>query len=175
MKAKTSFPASDPLVFYGHNYHISYLDNKNGDLLGCIGYLGSNRVPPLPSNLTIAQIKNHGEKITRKSKTQACLFAAISRVMTLGSTKAIRDYLKKEYQEDERIEKCKSWFWQGNLVQKWWSKKPSKRYSQIFSIANSARLLGSKPFDSRIVQKILVTVLEIFETITIGLEDYKDC
>ncbi|KAA3475173.1 UBN2 domain-containing protein [Gossypium australe] len=63
------------------------------------------------NNLTIAQIKNHGEKITRKSKTKACLFAAVSptiftRIMILGSTKAICDHLKKEYQEDERIEKC---------------------------------------------------------------------
>ena len=32
----------------------------------------------LPNNPTVAQIKNHKERKTRKSKAKACLFAAVS-------------------------------------------------------------------------------------------------
>ncbi|KAF2319724.1 hypothetical protein GH714_018234 [Hevea brasiliensis] len=65
-------------------------------------------VPPLPRNPTMAQIKTHKENKTRKSKTKACLFATVSptifsRIMTCSSAKAIWDFLKNEYQGDERI------------------------------------------------------------------------
>ena len=65
-------------------------------------------VPPLLANPTIAQIKVQKEKKTRKSKAKACLFVAVSqmifmRIMSLKTTKKIWDYLKAEYEEDERI------------------------------------------------------------------------
>ena len=65
-------------------------------------------VPPLPANPIVAKIKAHKEKKTRKSKTKACLFAAVSqmifmRIMSLKTAKEIQDYLKAEYEGDERI------------------------------------------------------------------------
>ena len=65
-------------------------------------------VPPLPANPIVAKIKAHKEKKTRKSKTKACLFAAVSqmifmRIMSLKTAKEIWDYLKAEYEGDERI------------------------------------------------------------------------
>lgn len=38
-------------------------------------------VPPLPENPTIAQIKNHKEKKTKKSKAKACLFSGVSKTV----------------------------------------------------------------------------------------------
>ena len=65
-------------------------------------------VPPLPANPIVAKIKAHKKKKTRKSKTKACLFAAVSqmifmRIMSLKTAKEIWDYLKAEYEGDERI------------------------------------------------------------------------
>ncbi|KAA0048535.1 uncharacterized protein E5676_scaffold600G001730 [Cucumis melo var. makuwa] len=56
----------------------------------------------------MVQIKAQKEKKTKKSKAKACLFAAVSstiftRIMTLRSTYEIWNYLKSEYEEDERI------------------------------------------------------------------------
>ena len=53
-------------------------------------------VPPLPANPTLAQIKVQEDKKTRKSKANACLFAAVSemifmRIMSLKTTKEIWD------------------------------------------------------------------------------------
>ena len=65
-------------------------------------------VPPLPANPTMAQIKNHREKKTRNSKARASLFAAVSpeiftRIMTLKSSCETWNFLKSEYEGDERI------------------------------------------------------------------------
>ncbi|KAF2301955.1 hypothetical protein GH714_030756 [Hevea brasiliensis] len=65
-------------------------------------------IPPLPGNPTLAHIKNHKEKKTMKSKAKASIYATVSptiffRIITLGSAKAIWDFLKEEYQGDERI------------------------------------------------------------------------
>jgi len=51
-------------------------------------------VEPLPENPTVAQIKIHKGKKTRKAKAKACLFHAVSstiftRVMNLKSAKDI--------------------------------------------------------------------------------------
>ena len=45
---------------------------------------------------------------------------------------------------------------------------------KLLSIANQIRLLGSEFSDSRIVQKILVTLLERFDAIVSSMENSKD-
>ncbi|XP_049356984.1 6,7,8-trihydroxycoumarin synthase-like [Solanum verrucosum] len=65
-------------------------------------------IAPLPNNPTMAQIKNHQERKIRKSKAKACLFVVVSsnvftRTMSLKLAKEARDYLKTEYEGDERI------------------------------------------------------------------------
>ena len=62
----------------------------------------------LPNNLMMARIKHHKESKTKKSKEKAYLFVVVSstiftRIVPLRSTKVIWDYLKMEYEEDERI------------------------------------------------------------------------
>jgi len=61
-----------------------------------------------PNNPTMTQMKMQKEKKTKKAKTKACLFDVVSttiftRIMSFKSVKEIWDYLKKEYEGDERI------------------------------------------------------------------------
>ncbi|KAK4380796.1 hypothetical protein Sango_3029800 [Sesamum angolense] len=63
------------------------------------------KVPPLPANPTMAQIKNHKERKSRKSKARASLFVDVSseiflRIMTMKSTFEVWNFLKQEYEED---------------------------------------------------------------------------
>lgn len=138
-------------------------------------------VPPLPANPTMAQIKNHKEKKTRKSKARATLFAAVSpeifvRIMTMKSAFAVWNFLKEEYEGDERIKGMRVL----NLIrefelQKMKDSETVKEYSdKLLNIANKVRLLGSEFPDSRLVQKILVTVPERFEATISSLENTKD-
>ena len=110
MDAETSFSPMAPPVFDGENYQLwavkmeTYLEAL--DLWEAVEE--DYGVPPLPNNPTVAQIKNHKEGKTKKSKAKACLFAAVSstiftKIMSLKTAKAIWDYLKEEYAGDEKI------------------------------------------------------------------------
>ena len=116
-----------------------------------------------------------------KSKAKACLFAAVSpmvftRIMFLKSAKEIWDYLKPEYEGDERIRGMQTL----NLIrefelQRMKESESVKEYSdRLLSIANKVRLLRSVLKDSRIVEKLLVTVPERFEATITTLENTKD-
>jgi hypothetical protein len=138
-------------------------------------------VPTLPNNPTMTQIKSHKERKTKKSKAKACLFAAVSttiftRIMSLQSAKDVWDYLKKEYAGDERIRGMQSL----NLIrefelQRMKDSETIKEYSdKLMGIANRVRLLGTSFADSRIVEKLLVTVPEKYEASITTLENTKD-
>ena len=96
--------------------------------------------------------------------------------MSLKSVKAIWSYLKFEYEGDDRIKGMKVL----NLIrdfqlQKMKELETIKEYSKrLLSIANRVRLLGSEFKDSRIVEKILVTIPERFEATITTLENTKD-
>ncbi|XP_068498360.1 uncharacterized protein [Phaseolus vulgaris] len=92
------------------------------------------------------------------------------------SAKAIWDYLKVEYEGDERIRGMQAL----NLIrefelQRMKESKSVKEYSdKLLSIANKVRLLVFVLKDSRIMEKLLVTVPERFEaTIYNNLGEYK--
>lgn len=129
----------------------------------------------------MAQIKTHKEKKTRKSRARAYLFAAVSpsiftRIMTCTSAKAIWDFLKKEYEGDERIRGMKVL----NLIrefemQQMKESETIKDYSEkLIAIANKVKILGTEFTDSRIVQKLLVSLPEKFEATIASLENTKD-
>jgi hypothetical protein len=67
------------------------------------------RVPPVPNYPIIAKIKNHKERKQRTSKARSTLFVAVlsptifNRIMTLKTSKEIQDFLKQEYERNERI------------------------------------------------------------------------
>ncbi|XP_022927156.1 uncharacterized protein LOC111434088 [Cucurbita moschata] len=183
MGGESSFSAVAPPIFDGDNYQMwavrmeTYLEAL--DLWEVIEE--DYEVPPLPANPTVAQIKLQKEKKTRKSKAKACLFAAVSqmifmRIMSLKTAKKIWDYLKAEYEGDERIRGMKAL----NLIrdfelQKMKESESVKEYSdRLLSIANNVRLLGSVLNDSRIVEKLLVTLPEKFEATITTLENTKD-
>jgi hypothetical protein len=183
MEAETSFSSIAPPVFNGDNYQIwavrmeTYLEAL--DLWEAVEE--DYDVHVLPNNPTMTQIKTYKEMKTKKSKAKACLFAAVSstiftRIMSRKTVKSIWDYLKEEYAGDERIRGMQVL----NLIrdfelQKMKESETIKEYSdRLLGIANKIRLLGSEFSDSRIVEKILVTVPERYEATVTTLENTKD-
>ena len=156
METKTTFSHVAPPIFYGDNYqawvvrmtvHLEALDlweaiEEDYD------------VHPLPTNPTMNQLKTHKERKTRKSKAKAYLFSAVSstiftRIMNLESAKDIWDYLKKEYQGNERTKNMQVL----NLIREFEMLKMKetetiKDYSdKLLGIVNKVRLLGKDFFD----------------------------
>ncbi|KAL6319154.1 hypothetical protein AAG906_011238 [Vitis piasezkii] len=100
-------------------------------------------VPSLGANPTVAQMKLHKERKTRKAKAKACLFAAISpsifiKIMKIDSE--IWEYLKEEYKGDERIKNMQVM----NLIREFEMKK-----------MRESHVLGKEFSNEKIVQKIL--------------------
>ncbi|XP_022853177.1 uncharacterized protein LOC111374700 [Olea europaea var. sylvestris] len=183
MEAETNFSQIAPPVFDRENYQLwalrmeAYLEAL--DLWEAVEE--DYEVIPLPNNPSVTQIKSHKEKKTRKSKAKATLFVAVSttifkRIMTLKTTKEIWDYPKEEYAGDERIRGMQVLnLIRGFELQKMKKAETIKEYSdRLLSIVNKVRLLGTKIDDSRIVEKILVTVPERYEASITTLENTKD-
>ena len=135
----------------------------------------------MPNNPTVAQIKNQKEKKQRKSKARASLFVAVSssifsRIMTLKTVKEIWDFLKQEYEGNERVKGMQVM----NLVREFEMQrmKDSKIIKEYFvrlvGLVNKVRLIGIDFSDSKIVKKILITILEKFEATISSLENLKD-
>ncbi|XP_043804903.1 uncharacterized protein LOC122721374 [Manihot esculenta] len=183
MEGESSFSIAAPPVFDGEDYQVwavrmeAYLDAC--DLWEAVEE--DYEVPPLPGNPTMAQIKVHKERKQKKSRAKNCLFAAVSstifsKIMSLGSAKAIWDFLKDEYKGDERIKGMKVL----NLIREFEMQhmkesETVKAYvDRLSGIANKVRILGAELTDNRIVQKILVSLPERYEATIASLENTKD-
>jgi predicted aspartyl protease len=96
--------------------------------------------------------------------------------MNLKSTKDIWDYLEKEYQGNERTKNLQIL----NLIREFEMLKMKevetiKEYSnKLLGVVNKVRLLGKEFSDERIVEKILVSVPERYESKISSLEETKD-
>ncbi|PKI69091.1 hypothetical protein CRG98_010560 [Punica granatum] len=127
------------------------------------------------------QIKYHKERTTRKAKAKSCLFVAVSptiftRIMRYGSAKAIWDFLKSEYEGDERVRGMKVL----NLLREFERQQMDdaetvKEYAnRLIEIVDKIKVLGTDIKNDRIVQKLLVSLLEKFEATIASLENTKD-
>ncbi|PKI49731.1 hypothetical protein CRG98_029879 [Punica granatum] len=119
-------------------------------------------VAPLPENPTMNQIKYHKERTTRKAKAK--------------SSKAIWDFLKSEYEGDERVRGMKVL----NLLREFErqqmddAKTVNEYANRLIEIVDKIRVLGTDIKDDRIVQKILISLPEKFEATIASLENTKD-
>ncbi|RVW82656.1 Retrovirus-related Pol polyprotein from transposon RE1 [Vitis vinifera] len=179
---EASFTTAPP-VFNGENYqtwvvrmtiHLQALDVWEA-------IEEDYEISPLGANPTMAQMKNHKEKKTRKAKAKACLFSAVSpliltRIMQLESAAEIWKHLQEEYQGNERVRNMQVM----NLIREFEmvrmkESQTIKDYAeQLPTIANKVRLLAKEFSDERVVQKNFVTLPEKYEATISSLENTKD-
>ncbi|XP_031404434.1 uncharacterized protein LOC116213566 [Punica granatum] len=179
------FSTISPPVFNGENYETWEIKMKafveGADLWEAVAE--DYEVAPLPDNPTINQIKYHKQRVTRKAKAKLCLYAAVSpniftRIIRLQSAKAIWDYLKGEYEADQKRKGMKVL----NLMREF-EKQQMKEDESVqeyadrlvqIQIANKVRVLGTNASDERLVQKILVSVPEKFETTVASMDNSRE-
>ncbi|XP_038889285.1 uncharacterized protein LOC120079188 [Benincasa hispida] len=95
-----------PPVFDGENYQ-AWTIRMQAYMEGCDYWEAIEQdyeIAPLPDNPTIHQIKTHKERVTKKAKARAWLYAVVSpamfnRIMALKSTNEIWEFLKSNYEE----------------------------------------------------------------------------
>ena len=170
-------------VFTGSNYGVwavkmaTYL--KAFDLWEIVE---SNKQPtPLNNNPTIAQLKFFNEEKAKGFKALTCIHNAVSeeiftKIMTCETGKEAWDKLKAEFQGDEKSKRMQIL----NLKRQFEGLKMRESEtikefsSNISKLVNQMRLLGEDVQDSRVVEKVLVSLPERFENKICSLEDSKD-
>ncbi|XP_052483006.1 uncharacterized protein LOC128036154 [Gossypium raimondii] len=178
-----SFTPPPPSVFTGENYHIWIVKMKTylqaHDLWSVIE--NDTEPPPLRANPTIVQMRQHAEERAKKHKAMACLQSGVSdviftHIMACETPKQAWDKLKEEFMgtdktRQQQVINLRRDF--ENLRMR--ESETIKQYSdRIMAIVNSIRLLGVNFTESRVVEKVITTLPEKFESKISSLEDSRD-
>ncbi|XP_070003846.1 uncharacterized protein [Nicotiana sylvestris] len=138
-------------------------------------------IQPFPANPTLAQIKAHLDEKTKKYKAKTIIQNSVadsifSKIIACETAKEAWETLKHEYQGSERGRQNQIL----NLKRDFESLRMqddetiAKYSDRISLIVNKISLLGKDFKDDRIVEKILVTIPERFESKISYLEASKD-
>lgn len=180
--ASNNFSISIPL-FKGDNYHSWAIKMKAYmKALSLWDVIESDtEVTPLPGNPTPAQIKKHEEEMARKPKALSCIHSAVSEeifttIMGCESPKEAWEKIKEEFEGNQQTKLMKILNFKREFeMMGMKSNEGVKEYgSRLMSIVNQIKLLGGDFSSQRVVDKLLVTLPERYETKISSLEDTKD-
>ncbi|XP_016718152.2 uncharacterized protein [Gossypium hirsutum] len=178
-----SFTPPPPPVFTGEHYHIWVVKMKTyfqmHDLWNVIE--NDTEPPPLRANPTIAQMRQHSEECSKKHKAMACfrngvLDVIFPRIMACDSPKQAWEKLNEEFMGSDKTRQQQMINLRRdfeNLMMK--ESETIKQYSdRIIATVNSIRLLGVDFSESRVVEKVITTLLEKFKSKISSLEESRD-
>ena len=182
MSSNNSFSLPPP-NFNGENYQAWAVKMKTHlKGLGLWQWVENEKeLPPLGNNPTLNQIRAHEEEEAKAPKALSIIFSAVSelvfsRIMTCETAMEAWNMLKELYQGNERTKRMQVLTLKRDfdtLSMK--EKETIQEYSvRLMAIANKIRLLGEDLLDSRIVEKIFISLPERFEAKLSSLEDSRD-
>ncbi|XP_040940040.1 uncharacterized protein [Gossypium hirsutum] len=181
--ASMSFSLPPLPIFAGENYNIwavkmrTYLQAR--DLWNMVQ--NDTEPPPLRANPTIAQIRQYNEDCSKKYKAMSCLQSGVldvifTRIMACDSPKQAWDKLKEEFQGSEKTRQQQLINLRRdfeNLRMK--ESETVKQYAdRIMATVNNIRLLGDDFSDQKVVEKVITTLPEKYESKISSLEDSRD-
>ena len=181
--ATSSISLLAPQIFAGENYQIwsvkmqTYLEAfDHWEVVA-----EDEPIAPLPANPTLAQIRAHTDKKTKKFKAKNLIQNSVAdsvfhRIMNCRTAKEALDKLKLEYQGSDRTKQMQVLNLKKNFefltMQE--DETITKYSDRIALIVNKIRSLGEEFPDARIVEKVLVTLPERFESKISSLEKSRD-
>ncbi|KAF3646923.1 putative serine/threonine-protein kinase CTR1-like [Capsicum annuum] len=135
----------------------------------------------LLENPTVAQIKSHSDEELKKFKAKTVIQNSVadsifSKIIACETANEAWEKLKKEYQGSDRVRQMQIL----NLKRDFESLKMqedetiAEYFEKISLLVSKIKLVGGDFKDDRIVEKILVTIPERFESKISSLEESKD-
>ncbi|XP_055806936.1 uncharacterized protein LOC129875694 [Solanum dulcamara] len=181
--ASNSFLGADPPMFTGKHYHIWVIKMK--------AYFKAlslwktiereDDLPPLGPNLTVAQMKIYKDAKSRKSKALTCLHSALSdmiftRIMTFETPKEAWEKLKDEFDGSDRVKIVKLLTLKRELEMLRMKEGDTvKEYSaKLVKIVSKIRLFGETFPDSKVVEKMMISLPARFESKISAIEESCD-
>ncbi|XP_031286824.1 uncharacterized protein LOC116145506 [Pistacia vera] len=172
-----------PPVFNGEHYHIWSIKMKaylRGQ--GLWQYVEEEKqLPQLGPNPTLNQIRMHEEEASKAPRALSHIHSAVTylvftRIMACETAKESWDKLKEEFMGSDTTRNMQVL----NLRREFETlrmqevEKVKEYVDRLMNIVNKIRLLGVEMSDSRIVEKVMVSLPKRFETKIASLEDSKD-
>ncbi|XP_050231899.1 uncharacterized protein LOC126680763 [Mercurialis annua] len=181
--ASGSFQAPQAPIFTGENYQIWSVKMKSYlKALSLWNVVESGKEPaPLPENPTMHQIKVYEEEAARKDRALTCIYSALSdaiftSIMDCDTPKKAWDKLQSEFEGNERVKVVKLLNLKRRFEMLRMGDNESVRdYSnKVMEIVNQVRLLGEKFEDYKVVEKILISLPDKFESKISAIEESCD-
>ncbi|RVW71674.1 Retrovirus-related Pol polyprotein from transposon TNT 1-94 [Vitis vinifera] len=181
--ASSNTSALSTPVFNGENYQVWAVKMKaylRG--LGLWQWVETERqVQPLGNNPTLNQIRAHEEEEAKAPRALSYIHAAVSepiftRIMACETPKEAWDKLKEMYLGSDRTRQMQILNLKRQFeVLRMKDKEFIKEYvDRLMEVVNKIWLLGEDLTDQRVVEKVLVSLPERFESKISSLEDSKD-
>ncbi|XP_031277069.1 uncharacterized protein LOC116135494 [Pistacia vera] len=172
-----------PPVFNGEHYHIWAVKMKaffRGQ--GLWQYVEENRQPPLlGQNPTLNQMRLHEEETAKAPRALSHIHAAVTdlvftRIMAYETPKKAWDKLREEYMgstttRNMQVLNLRREFEMQRIQE---SEKVKDYVDRLMGVVNKIRLLGVELTNMRVVEKVLVSLPERFESKISSLEDSRD-
>ena len=169
----SNFGVSIPPQFNGDNYQFWVV--KMQSYLKALGLwesvLNDADPPPLGANPTLNQIRHHEEEKSKKPKALSCIHAALldpifARIIDCDMAKKAWDKLKEEFEGSTRVKDVKLITLKREFeMLKMKDSDSVKEYTtKVMTIVNQIRLAGEDFLNQRVVEKIMVSVLNRFES-----------
>ncbi|XP_071926067.1 uncharacterized protein [Coffea arabica] len=141
----------------------------------------TDHVPELSEDPTIAEMRAHRDAVKMRSKAMTCIHSAVSdavftKIMTCETAKKAWDALKVTFQGNDRTKQMQVLNLRREFeLLKMKDTENIKEYSdRLLNIVNTIKLIGEQLPDSRVVEKVLVSLPERFEAKISSLEDLRD-
>ncbi|GAV83978.1 DUF4219 domain-containing protein/UBN2 domain-containing protein [Cephalotus follicularis] len=137
--------------------------------------------PENPDNLSIAQMKTAKVESTLNFKALSFLYLAVAesifpRIVTSSTTKEAWDTLQEEFQGTERVRVIRLLNLRRdyeNLKMK--GSETVKDYiSKLLEVVNQMRIYGEKLTDQKLVEKVLISLPDKYDSKVSAIEESKD-
>ncbi|XP_031264410.1 uncharacterized protein LOC116122736 [Pistacia vera] len=179
----TQSASLSPLVFNGDQYHIwairmrAYLRGQ-----GLWQYVEEEKQPPqLGPNPTLNQMRMHEEEMSKAPRALSHIYSAVTdlvftRIMACETAKEAWDRLREEFMGSDttRNMQVMNLRREFEMLRMQEVEKVKEYVDRLMSVVNKIRLLGVEMSDKMIVEKVLVSLPERFESKISSLEDSKD-
>ncbi|XP_055826253.1 uncharacterized protein LOC129894583 [Solanum dulcamara] len=181
--ASNNFLGAGHPMFTGENYHIWVIKMKAylKDLSLWETIESEDDPPPLGPNPTVAQMKIYEDSKSRKPKALTCLHSALSdviftRIMTCETPKEAWEKLKEEFDGSDRVKAVKLLTLKREFEMLRMKEGDTvKEYSaKLMEIVNQIRLFGETFPDSKVVEKMMISLPGRFESKISAIEESCD-
>lgn len=173
---------SNPPSFTGDNYQIWAVKIKSylvaSDLWDMVE---DDLVPELYEDPTIIEMRAYRDAVKRRSKVLTCIHSSVSdavftKIMTCETTKEVWDALKVAFQGNHRTRQMQvlDLRREFELLRMKDTENIKEYCDRLLNVVNKIRLIGEQLPDSRVVEKILVSLPERFQAKISSLEDSRD-